>query len=67
MDVSREDELDLGDPLLDCLRLGLRSLVILFEVVGEVTVQVEAARVVSAEVMVVNYDPSSRVLICHIL
>ena len=46
MDVAREDELDLGDPLLDCLRLGLRPLVVLLEVVGEVPVQVEPTSVV---------------------
>ena len=46
MDVAREDELDLGDPLLDRLRLGLRPLVVLLEVVGEVPVQVEPPRVV---------------------
>ena len=50
MDVAREDELDLGDPLLDRLRLWLRPLVVLLEVVGEVTVQVEPAGVVPAEV-----------------
>ena len=46
VDVAREDELDLGDPLLDRLRLGLRTLVVLLEVVGEVPVQVEPTSVV---------------------
>ena len=46
VDVAREDELDLGDPLLDGLRLRLRPLVVLLEVVGEVAVQVEPAGVV---------------------
>ena len=48
--VAREDELDLCDPLLDGLRLGLRPLVVLLEVVGEVPVQVEPARVVPEQV-----------------
>ena len=47
MDVAREDELDLGDPLLDRLRLGLGLLVVLLEVVWEVSVEVEATRVVA--------------------
>ena len=36
VDVAREDELDLGHPLL-----GLRPLFVLIEVVGEVPVQIE--------------------------
>ena len=46
VDVAREHELDLGDPLLDGLSLGLRALVVLLEVVREVAVQVETAGIV---------------------
>ena len=42
VDVAREDELDLGHPLL-----GLRPLFVLIEVVGEVPVQIEPTHVVS--------------------
>ena len=48
MDVAREDELDLTDPLLHGLRLRLAPLVVLLEVVGEVAVEVEAPGVVPA-------------------
>ena len=48
MDVAREDELDLTDPLLHSLRLRLAPLVVLLEVVGEVAVEVEAPGVVPA-------------------
>ena len=47
VDVPGQHELDLADPLLDRLRLGLGLLVVLLEVVGEVSVEVEAPRVVS--------------------
>ena len=46
MDVPGEDELDLADPLLHGLRLGLAPLVVLLEVVREVAVEVEAPGVV---------------------
>lgn len=36
--VAREDKLYLRDPLLDGLGFRLRTLVVLFEVVGEVAV-----------------------------
>ena len=48
VDVAGEDELDLADPLLHCLRLGLRPLVVLLEIIREVPVEVEASGVVSA-------------------
>ena len=48
VDVAGQHELDLGDPLLDGLGLGLRPLVVLLEVVGVVAVQIEAAGVVPA-------------------
>ena len=47
VDVAGEDKLDLGGPLLDGLRFRLRPLVVLLEVVGEVSVQVEPASIVS--------------------
>lgn len=47
MQASRQDELYFRDPLLDGVGLGLGALVVLFEVVGEVAVEVEAARVVA--------------------
>ena len=47
VDVTRQHELNLADPLLDRLRLGLGLLVVLLEVVGEVSVEVEATRVVA--------------------
>ena len=47
VDVAREDELDLGDPLLDGLRLRLRPLVVLLEVVGEIAIQIETSCVIS--------------------
>ena len=46
MDVPGEDELDLADPLLHGLRLGLAPLVVLLEVVREVAVEVETPGVV---------------------
>lgn len=46
MQVGREHELYFGDPLLHRLRLGLVLLVVLLEVVREVTVQVKASCVV---------------------
>ena len=48
MDVAGKDELDLADPLLDCLRLWLRPLVVLLEIIREVPVEVEPPGVVSA-------------------
>ena len=41
MDISGKDKLNLGRPLLDGFRFRLRPLVVLLEVVGEVSVQVE--------------------------
>ena len=48
MEAGRQGELDLGDPLLVGLGFGLQPFRVLLEVVGEVAVQVEAARVVPA-------------------
>jgi len=45
---TRQHELYLGRPLLDGVRFRLSSLVVLFEIVREVAVQVETARVVPA-------------------
>lgn len=47
MDISGKDKLNLGRPLLDGFRFRLRPLVVLLEVVGEVSVQVEPASIVS--------------------
>jgi len=46
--TTRQHELYLGRPFLDGISFRLPSLVVLFEVVREVSVQVEAARVVPA-------------------
>ena len=47
VDVAGQHELDLADPLLEGLGLWLRLLIVLFEVVGEVSVEVESSGVVS--------------------
>ena len=47
MDISGKDKLNLGRPLLDGFRFLLRPLVVLLEVVWEVSVQVEPASIVS--------------------
>ena len=49
MDVARQHELDLGDPLLDSLGLGLGPFVVLLEIIGEVAVEVESASIVPAK------------------
>jgi len=49
VNVSREDELDLGGPLFHGFGFRLRPFIVLLEVVGEVAVQVEAAGVVPEE------------------
>ena len=46
MNVPGEHELDLADPLLEGLGLGLRLLVVLFEVVWEVSVQIKSSGIV---------------------
>lgn len=46
--ASGQHELYLGRPLLDGVRFRLSPLVVLFEIVREVAVQVKAARVVPA-------------------
>lgn len=48
MKSTRQHKLYLARPLLDCFGLGLCSLVVLLEVVGEVAVEVEASGVVAA-------------------
>lgn len=48
MKSTGQHKLYLACPLLDCFGLGLRSLVVLLEVVGEVAVEVEASGVVAA-------------------
>ena len=47
VDVAGQHKLDLADPLLEGLGLWLRLLIVLFEVVGEVSVEVESSGVVS--------------------
>ena len=46
VNVPGEHELDLADPLLEGLGLGLRLLVVLFEVVWEVSVQIKSSGIV---------------------
>lgn len=48
MQTSGQHELYLGSPFLDGVRFRLSSLVVLLEVVREVTVQVETSRVIPA-------------------
>lgn len=45
--TSGQHELYLGHPLLDGVRLGLRVLVVLLEVVREVAIEIETHRVVA--------------------
>ncbi len=51
VNAARQHELDLGDPLLHGLGLGLRTLVVLLEVVRKVAIQVETAGIVSERLM----------------
>ena len=46
MNVSRQNKLNFRDPLFHCLRFGLRPFVVLFEVIGEVAIQIETSCVV---------------------
>ena len=56
VNVAGQDELDLSDPLLDGLRFRLGPLVILFEVVRVVPVQIEPSGVVSERGMETLYE-----------
>ena len=53
MYIAGEDELYLGYPLFNGLRFWLRPLVVLLEVIREVSVQVESSGVVSVTFSIV--------------
>ena len=48
VNVSRKHKLDFADPFLEGLGLWLRLLVVLFEVIGEVPVQIKTSGIVSS-------------------
>ena len=47
MEASRKYKLNLGNPFFNCFRLRLTLLIILFEIIREIAIQIEAPCIIS--------------------